>query len=805
MEDVVECCLRELKANELPLEELLVIPHVALRFLENCEISEAGFFEPLVKMVVDLLVEPTAAVYACVDVLCLVFRLCFLHWKCSLRPVVEFAKKQLNGSDEQREYGFHLLKICCCDYPSEDEKEKAADARFIVSALLDTMTVEKIVSGKMARVYRLVGACLSCALKVWWDLVVSDETITRVLSVVIGLCEYVDGMERCTDDSVRESVSLVFEVVPRLLTMNPLYERDQEARISEVLCSSLFHNYLAHVLKSIPSFVRVFITDIHLRLAKYMLDLTWHHLDKLQDGHREMLLESILASSELSPNMIRDFVENTTVFYASAFLDGERELRTAACSFIAELPESWDMDVLSFLMKARHSEGRIRLTASLCAQWPERGQLLDATRGALSHLVAAVLTQDAEGAAPAIVQYSRVFLLAEQLWLCPEDVVDQALKFVADQNLLSAGEKLEDTDPVKFTLGCKILLAATKRGRIPSVEVMQNIIARRQFCLSTDVCSLLAQACDVFGDSPDTVSAVVAIFFDNIIQIETNKGAFLSPIDESNLRQSYQALWQIYQTLGSIINPEQFKAFWQQLLENYRELDSALYYLVRGLCENGVEGLWPIISTFPEVEEMLGTTLEYEIEQIRATVLLYLSQYKEESVGSDFKEFINYYFDCFKQFDVDEPIDCYILGEIAAVMLQQKWLDASCLPVIIDLAKSILQEDPVTNPAELAVAFDLLMSTNLFYDVNVFDDFFISVWQRFVDHGGIFGTKDALLHKAFFTKMKGPIGDTSLALLSIEHPPNPHIPESVLQLGSAVPVPPKLGALLQTLGQVTPC
>ena len=798
MENVVECGLRELKANELPQEQLLVIPHLMLRVLGNCEKTDAEFFEPLVKMIVDLLVEPTAVVYECVEVLSLVFRLCFVHWKCSLHPVVEFAEKQLKGDDGQREYGFHLLKVCCCDYPSADERDK----KFIVSTILDTITVEQIVSGKMVKVYEIVGVCLSCALSVWWDLVVSDETITRVLSAVIGLCEYVDSMEQCVDDNVRESVSLVFEIVPRLLALNPLYKPAQEARICEIQGSSLFQNYLVHVLKSIPNFVRVFVTDIHLRLATYMLDLTRHHFNRLlesgvfQDEHREMLLKSILASSELSPNMIRDFVENTAVFYSSAFLDGARELRTAACSFISQLPESWDMHVLSFLMKARPSEGRIRLTASLCARWPERGQLLDATERALSHLVAAVLTQDVEGAAPAIVQYSRVFLLAEQIWLCPEEVVDQALKFVADQNLLSAGEKLEETDPVKFTLGCKILLASTKRGRILSVDVMQNMIERRQFCLSTDVCSLMAQACDVFGDSPDTISAIIAIFFDNIIQIEANKDEFLSHIDESNLRQSYRAIWQIYQTLGVIINPEQFQAFWQQLLEIYQDVDPALYDFVRGLCEIGVEGMWPILRTFPEVEKRLGTTLECEMEQVRATVLFYLSRYREEPVGNDFKEFINYYFECFKQFNVEEPIDCYILGEITAVMLQQKWLDAFCLPVIIDFAKDILlQEDPIDDPADLAVAFDLLMSANLFYDVNVFDDHFISVWQRFVEHGGIFGTKAALLHKAFFTKMKGSIGDTALALLSIERPPNPNIPDSVLQLGT-VPCPPKLVALL---------
>lgn len=808
--DTVLLALREIRANELPLEVLSVLPYLVDRVLQNFYHNDQELLELSMEEIENLLVAPTPVVYSCAHALCQCFLHCFARVRRDVSRIFEFACQSVNGNRVQYNHAFELFVIVSTVHmvvhPAHGETPE--EMKTIVKVFCEAITADKVMSGDFHEIYEIIRWVLPGILKSWWDIGLSDEVVRHLLGVMIAVCERVMNVAHVVNSAdLWVSVDRLFQMVSNTFHIVGLPGSASE-RVREILHSDMYRLFFLRVLQSIPSFARIFACDCHSSTATNMLRLIerdFHMFSNLgffeEVDHLKLLLEVLYFSAELSPATILEFDANPAMFYQSAFLGNEVDLRSVSCDMFASLSQSLFPTVVDFLISSRPSEGRAMLTASLCQTTRSNPELTNEHKQMLITLTDAVLSQDIS-ALRGIWQYSRVFLLAEQLWLRSDAEVEVALQLVQSLNLLEVGVVLEPEvfDSRKFTLGCKICCAAVDHGKTLPKDLLLYLAERKDFCISADIWSLLVSGSLSYLDDSNVISLCLHILLDQILSIEMQKENYLPSYESMILHSCYSALIAICQKLGQIVNPQELHDFWVELRKF--EFEADFYQFITNLCRANVRGLWTIVRTFPEWEQTQRENFECDIEHVRTITLRYLCGYPDEFKENGGSDFLQYFFEAFKtQWNVQEEVDLYLICEIIATMLQQKWLPPETLPSVIEIACELIKNSPVDNPTTVSAGIDLLMSASLFGGIDVFSNEFFEVWRVFVTNGGIISDRYAVLHRAFFASLGDSAKNQAFPILDAARstPPNPNMDEKVYELADA-PIPSELLNRLATFG-----
>lgn len=802
-------CVEELQRNELPVNVLEWLPPLMQRTFPTVRRAGGSVSERLAGAFYNLLLNPTPFVCNCIGMLQNQFAVLSRFHQVDMTPLLEYTKLVLKQDEPLHTYALHLLLIIMDYYRSSGEpSEKTEDIfRFAHEAFSGILSVENIMTGKGFRQISIFTTSLPGILKFWWNIGMSPQSISNLLQLVCQVIEVLSQVPQpITSDEVRYCVSRLLDIVFNTLKVRVFMTPGEKQHLLELRQMDLYRDYYVHLIHGIPHCVRVFATDCHLQAATEMLQIVASEFGQVPLSENEVheLLDLLHLSSQLPKSCLEDFTDNPSMFYVSAYICLETELRSIACSFISLLSLELFNQEIALLMNSPPSEGRIRLTAKLCSVAKKKQELDESSKEHLVGLVDQVISQDVEYPIPAIITYSKLFLLAKALWLRPDPENIRRVVYEIERNNLMCSELpiedgVEQFDTVRFSLGCALWKAAVKCGEMCPAELVPYLIARRDLCLSSDIWFLIANGSYQFVDQPPQIIPVLNAFFARIVFIHIENG-LLSTREAKNLNVCYNLVASFYEKAGVLINLEGLLELWRRLIENDCETYQ-FFLMLQRLCYVGVKGMLGVIGTFPQYERD-NNVCECDNESIMMTILVFLDWYAEEQPPA--REFLEY---CWTKFrdqwqSALEEVDLYLLCQIAASMIQRRWVPPECVEYVVQVGRQLVQCDPSERPTTAIAAFSLLVSAKLFYNVDVLDENFLKVWEGLLRSHGLFSHKEAALYKAFFLTVEGPNRDVALELLkqAVDNfdPQTSDVDELIVKLGG-LDVPPHLSEKLARL------
>ena len=807
--DTLFFCVEELQRNELPVNVLEWLPPLMQRTFPTIRRAGGSVSERMAGAFYNLLLNPSPFVCNSIGMFQDQFAVLSSFHQLDMTPLFDYTKAALNQEEPLRTYALHLLMIIVDYYRSRGEPpEKTEDIfRFAYEVFSSILSVENIVTGKGFRQISIFATGYPGILKFWWNIGMSPESIANLLQLVCRVIEVLSQVPQpITSDEVRCCVTHLLDIVFHTLKVRQFMAPNERQHLLELRQMELYRDYYVHLIHGIPHCVRVFATDCHLQTATEMLQMVASEFGQVPLSENEVheLLDLLHLSSQLPKSCLEDFAANPAMFYVSAYICLETELRSIACSLISSLSLELFNEEIALLMNSPPTEGRIRLTAKLCSVAKKKQELDESSKERLVRLVDQVMSQDVEYPIPVIVTYSKLFLLAKALWLRPSPENIRRVLYEIEQNNLMCSELpiedgVEKFDTVRFSLGCALWKAAVKCGEMCPAELVPYLIARRDFCLSSDIWFLIANGSYQFVDQPPQIIPVFNAFFARIVLIHLEY-ALLPAREVKNLNACYNLVASFYETAGVLINQEGLIELWRQLIANDCETYQ-FFLMLQRLCYVGVKGMLGVIGTFPQYERD-NNVCECDNESIMMTILVFLDWYAEEQPPP--REFLEY---CWSKFrdqwqSALEEIDLYLLCQIAASMIQRRWVPPECIEYVVQVGRQLVQCDPSERPTTAIAAFSLLVSAKLFYNADVLDENFLKVWEGLLRSHGLFSHKDAALYKAFFLTVEGPNRDVALELLKQAEdnfdPQTSDVDELIVKLGG-LDVPPHLSEKLTRL------
>ena len=811
--------IQELMLQELPPKQLQVIPHMMLRLFSFWRAESIGceFWNQVVAGLVELLRNPTPVVYQHVqilgDILSTLEYLVSVSWE----PVFECAKAHLEkGTKEDVVYAIPLLLWTTDSIRRrvKNEQPVAFEAQFETfwSAFENHVTVETVLNGEALEILQVLVNGFSGVMKAWWrkslEMGVLQKLIELMLNVIGMVAELCKSGRALPGDPerVRASVSLLLQLVYYCLEVGqPGYEH--HSFLIELRRQEWFCKFYCRILELIPYCMKAFATDIHFGVAFHMMWYIARDFRPMlslglfsQPPMIAKLLEVLYWSVELPPSAITDFTDNPDVFYESAYMPSG-DLRSIASKLFKGLPFEWFPMIVDMLKQCQHTEARIWLTACLCSHAKTWEDITQEQRSCLEALFQEAANGGCTSPVPEITQFSLLLLVADAMWLRPEQYAPAAIDLVNSKNLLSCDVDPEapEFDSRKFSVGCRLWREATRLGIAMPGDVFKCIVDRRSFCITSDIWEIIGSEAVRCCANEQQLSELVSICFAYLLEMQED--GELQLLNGKKIEACYRCIEQIYTRVGAVVNAEQFLAFWHSLQKT--DVDGSFFEFAIRLCRHHIKNLWPFIQTFPAFHDSIEESLDsdWKKEDMMLIVIMYMSECPSDSRPPP--DFLVYYLAKFKSTweNVPEECDLYLLCELVSIMMQQQWLPESEIPDIVTVGcKLLTQANPEEAPTQALATFDLLMSAHVFYNANVPHEHLLPVWERLVASNGLVAKRDMMLHSAYFRKLNNEAGSRALAAIaSLEAQgvaePNPDLCEHVTSRDEFIPA--KLSELVK--------
>ena len=702
-----------------------------------------------------------------------------LHLACpfDFTSFINLAFQLTNSDDEVKvESGFALLGFCSLAFRRSNMVNTEHGMNFIrnwIDLVPRFFNIETIFNPKTANIITAMMHEFSGNMKAWFMVsYLSDSIFVSFNEFLKKIVELGTSCTVIADEEVRKAcVEVVQAFFSTLRTTSET--RALSSPCDEVILdfqkTPLYADIYLNTLLAIPHALKVFTTDCHRQIAESMLMLIARNLSNARSlGFFEkpevlkQLYFDVYSGAELLEVNCEMFLENPEAFYQDAFLNESAGLRNLTCAMQKELCGMFGLDAtVAILSQFPASEGLMRLVSIVCkcaeAEW-KREQLSEEIVPVLCALVDyASQAQDFPGD-PSILLTSKLFLMADQLFLRSREDVAQACELVMREGLL---KNVESSGGILFTLGCKIIKSVLSLGCPVPDDVLSHMFQRTRDCISVDMISIIETSILEHRECLPPPGEVLAFLFQEVIRIADSNAEETSRTEEKRMQHCYRCIRAMYDN-GAPIEP--FVEFWNEYFEHSSDIVELTRCAIE-LCQLKVPGICLLMPSVLKTMQRFSFENDTEVEDfMRVFVYFFYWNVEQIRAWDGRMELVSALWAKFQQIWNNanlEPL-IYLLGEIIVLVLQEHWLQPEHAGIAANFAAEMIRNHSAEScPALVLVAFDLLISVFLFYhdecpgfDPLILCPNMLERWFVLFNTGCLIRKQDVSLHIIFFLTLQ---------------------------------------------------
>ena len=666
--------------------------------------------------------------------------------------------------------GFSILTFCSLAIRRAKLVGSEGGLNFIRSwmeAVPKVFTVESVFNPKTACIVSTVMQEFSGNLKAWFHVCYTCEALfipfNEVLKKIVEMGESGEVIE---DDERRMACAAVIQALfSTLHATSSILMTECDKTILQFQKTPLFAEIYMSMLLAVPAAFKVFRSDRYRKIVESMLAFVDGNLVVAQElGIFEkpevlkQLFFDVYTGAQLLDVNYEVFCENPVAFYQEAFLNEATGLRYLSCNMQKELCSMFPPEVcIGTLLQFPPSEGLLRLVSVVCkyvCRKSQKGQISEDALRMLAQLVDYSAEVPDFPGDPAILYTSKMFTMADQLFLRDKESIGKVCEMIIQQELLT---KTEASGKILFTIGCKLVRQLLKLAWPVPDELLAHLFQRIQDCISVDILCIMEQSINEQRACLPPPADVMAFLFQELIRMAHTSQSDAALTEQKRTQHCYMCLRALYEN-GAPIDP--FLTFWTEYFAIQDAPVVDILKCVMDLCQLKVPGIYRLMPLM--LEQMHSYSIDdTEVEDImRIFVHFFYSNVEQISTWDERNTLINPLWSMFQRIWNKQNLEpmIYLLGEVIVLILQEHWLQPEHAGIAAHLsAEMIGKYDPPTCPTLVLVAFDILISVFVFYhdECPGFDP--LSLCPVMMDRclllfnsGGITRRQDFSMHLIFF-------------------------------------------------------